>query len=423
VNPGTPEPPRPDTPFENAQRDVRGLRVLAFCDYFGTDSCGGAERVATEVYRRLAAWGAEVTVIAATPPGRASAPELPGVQHIAVPGVDLSRRLGAQVVISRKLLGETFRAGSRVRPHVLHTHSLHFQGSLAAAVWQRARGVPLVTTAHIGGLDDLAPAVRTATALYERTAGRFVLRRSQRAVAVSASVAGHLERLGMPLERITVVQNGVDHDRFHPGVPPSSTAPPLVLFVGRLIANKGPDVLVEALTILSDKGVAFRAELIGDGPMKSDLQSIVRHRRLGPRVSFAGALEDVAERFRQAAVLVRPSFSEGMPLVLLEAMATSVCVIASDIPGNSDLVAHGTNGMLFEAGNAHRLAERLREVLEDGALRQRLASAGLRDSLAHSWDVCASAYGAILAGTAVNRGQPPALLPMRAKVGSVKVMP
>src|ERR1700737_193779 len=99
---------------------------------------------------------------------------------------------------------------------------------------------------------------------------------------------------------------------------------------------------------------------------------------------------------READIIVRPSFTEGMPLSLIEAMATGVCVVASNIGGNSDLVRSGANGMLVPAGDSLELAGVLRSLIEDPGLRDRLANAGYETARSYSWDKCATETNRIL---------------------------
>lgn len=387
-----------------AQPTVRaeGLRVLAFCDYFSATSCGGAERVTLEVYRRLASLGVDVTVVAGVPSlRRESTEQLHGIRVISIPSVDLSGVLGAEVAVSRGLLHRAFAIADAFRPHVLHANALHFQGSLGAAVLQRRRGLPLVTTAHIGALSFLPPTVRLPTAGYEATIGRFILRRSARAIAVSPSVANHLSTLGMAAQCIDVVPNGVDHARFFPTLRPVSGTP-LVAFVGRLIANKGPQVLLDALTELRDGGLAFRAVFVGDGPLRGSLEQAVRKREMERSVSFTGQVRNVEEHLRQADIVVRPSFTEGMPLAVLEAMASGVCVIASDVPGNADLLVDRENGLLFPPGDVERLAAELRWAVQNPASRRKLGMAAHEHSLDHSWDITSARTLRVLEGVATS---------------------
>jgi glycosyltransferase involved in cell wall biosynthesis len=289
---------------------------------------------------------------------------------------------------------------------VLHANGLHFQTTIAAAVCRRLRGIPLVTTAHIGSPDRLPGRMRTATLAYERTVGRYVLARSTRVIAVAASVADHLLSLGVPADRIEVIANGVDLARFAPSNRTRSDqhgaapGPPLLVFVGRLIENKGPGLFLDALVHLRREGIAFRAAFVGDGPQRLDLASRVAGAGLSAQVTFAGHSTDVAGWLARATALVRPSLTEGMPLTVLEAMASGVLVIASDIPGNTGLVHHLRNGLVFPSGDARALAGMLRFAVENPEAASAFAEAGHHSVRSFSWDACAEATLGVLAQVA-----------------------
>ena len=375
---------------------LRGVRILAFCDYFSASSCGGSERVALEVYRRLAEWGAEVAVVTAG--AAAGVTDVAGLRVFPVPTLDLARYVGAQVAVAPGARRVALQAAAEVRPHVLHANHLMFQTSLAAALVQPRVGVPLVSTAHLGSLASLPAAVRLPATVHEQAVGRFILRRSRRVIAVSASVAAHVASLGVDPSLIDVVPNGVDHGRFHPPPAERGEGPPTIAFVGRLIANKGPALLVEALATLAATGLDFTAQVVGDGPLRARLERDVSRLGLGGPVSFTGEVADVAERLRDADILVRPSLTEGLPLAVLEAMASGACVLASDIPGNAELVVAGESGLLFRPGDARHLATQLATLVLDPALRRRLAAEGCRRAGAYSWDATAEATAKVLTG-------------------------
>jgi glycosyltransferase involved in cell wall biosynthesis len=376
------------------------MRILAFCDYLSSGSSGGSERAALETYKRMARDGANIAVVAIAGSNQPGMTERDGFRVYEIPAINLSQVARVQTVIAPALLRQVPAIVRDFAPDVLHAHNIYFQTALAAALVQLRMGLPLVTTAHIGTLSFLRQPIRALASSYERTVGRFILARSTRVIAVSQSVREHLVDLGTAPNKITVVRNGVDTSRFRPNTEPhqfSGESGPLIIFVGRLIGNKGPQVLLEALSQLRRENLQFRGVFIGDGPLRATLERRVRTAGLEGSVRFLGQLEDVAPHVRGADLIVRPSFTEGMPLTVLEAMASGICVIASDIPGNRDLISDGQNGCLVPAGLAAELARAIRRLLIDHEMRARLAHAGLETARAYSWEGTAAGTAAVLA--------------------------
>jgi 1,4-alpha-glucan branching enzyme len=374
-----------------------GLRILAFCDYFSEHSSGGSERAALEIYRRLAHDGATIRVITPLPRSMPAVASNGRLEVRAVPTLDLSQFLGIQAALPPSLFAGLRQTAAEFRPSVIHANTLFFGSTLAAARLQQVTGVPLVTTVQIAGLDLLPWPARLPGMAYERTVGRFVLSRSTWLIAVSPAVRAHLVELGAPDARISVIPNGVDLERFYPAVNVKQ-GPRVVMFVGRLISNKGPDTFLRALLQLRSEGSSFKAVFVGDGPMRAQLEE--QAKSLGPSVEFAGQIPDVAPLLRQADILVRPSLTEGLPLGILEAMASGVSVIASDIAGNRDLIRHGDNGLLVPPNDSSALAQAIRALLEDTSRRKKLAGSAMQTVGQYGWDSIASRTGAMLASVA-----------------------
>lgn len=366
-----------------------GLRILAFCDYFAPEMGGGAERVAYEVYRRLASEGAEITVVTTATSGGEWPDRQPKLQVVRVPTLDLRKVLRIQSSMTWGATSFAVRLAERIHPHLLHANSLEFQTSLAAARLARTSGLPLVLTAHIGGFADLPKPWRSVGGLYEGTVGRYLLSRSRLVIAVSDAVADHLRRWPQLEKRVRVVPNGVDHQVFHPLNGSGLDSEVRLLFLGRLIKNKGPHLLIEAFRLLRREGRPVRLACVGDGPMRLTLQrSVDQDPLLRDHVTFTGYTNDVATHLRETDVLVRPSLTEGMSLAVLEAMASGVCVVASAVAGNRSLIRDGETGFLFRPGDARSLTDVLRRAVGDSEERLRIAAAGHRLSRDYSWDRC-----------------------------------
>jgi len=161
-----------------------------------------------------------------------------------------------------------------------------------------------------------------------------------------------------------------------------------LLFVGRLAGIKGVPLLLESLARLVATRPRLHLTLIGDGPDRQALEAQTERLGLGAHVEFAGyrSQQEVRERMAETDVLVLPSFAEGVPVTLMEALAAGVGVVASGVAGVSELVLEGVSGFLVPPGDVETLTERIGELLDDPALRTRHGAAG-RAHVVREFDV------------------------------------
>jgi glycosyltransferase involved in cell wall biosynthesis len=184
-----------------------------------------------------------------------------------------------------------------------------------------------------------------------------------------------MARYGLLHKRL--IEQGTDLERFLPGSEgrraEQSDRLPRVIFVGRVVYDKGVQLLVEALAQCRDAGTAFELLICGDGDFMPEIAAAVAARDLGPLVRLAGTLQSDAlvAALQAADVAVVPSLcDEGFGLAAIEAMACGLPVIASDRGALGSIVAELGSDMVFEPGNAAQLAERLLPLLADPALRR-----------------------------------------------------
>jgi glycosyltransferase involved in cell wall biosynthesis len=174
----------------------------------------------------------------------------------------------------------------------------------------------------------------------------------------------HVVRCGLPLAEL-------------PEHAPSGPAKRLIA-VGRLSPEKGQAGLLEAFAAASRDHRDLELVLVGDGPEADRLRAVAGRLGISERVRFAGRLSepDTLSEIAKADILVLPSFMEGLPIVLMEAMAMGTAVIASRVAGIPELVRDGESGLLFTPSNWDELAESIRRLVDDDALRGRLVSGG-----------------------------------------------
>lgn len=224
---------------------------------------------------------------------------------------------------------------------------------------------------------------------------RWLLRRADARVVNSQGLREKAERL-YPGLVFDVVPNGIDLEEFTPVEAPRE-GPPVVLFVSRLIARKGLQYLLPALARLRDEGVAFRLLVAGDGPLRPELEQQVRELGLAAQVEFLGLVEreHLPAVYARGDVFVLPSVSEGMPNVVLEAIACGLPVVGTDVPGLAELVQEGVNGYIVPPGVVEALVEPLRRLLTDTALRQAQSVASRAHAQRCGWAAMAAQYLAL----------------------------
>ena len=246
---------------------------------------------------------------------------------------------------------------------------------------------PLVTFFH--GY-DLTQAPRTAG----RGMYRTLFERAERLLAISEHGAAILRRLGAPPEGTLVHHMGVDVARFAPRAGDSSDPRLLrVLSIGRLVPKKGFADGIDAFARVLRKGVIARYDIIGDGPERHALERKIAAAGLQSAVCLRGAAGEDAVRdaLRQADVLLVPSVTapdgdhEGIPVVIMEALASGIPVVATSHGGIPEIVRDGTSGILAPEHDVDALAAGLERLAADHALRERMGSAG-REIVATDFD-------------------------------------
>lgn len=190
-------------------------------------------------------------------------------------------------------------------------------------------------------------------------------------------------------ERVEVVHGGIEAADYEPAAPGASGGSPLrVLSVGRLEARKGHAILLEAIAELTAREANVRLTLVGDGPERPHLERLARELGLTGAVRFVGALghDKVTRVYQEADAFCMPSFAEGVPTVLMEAMASGLPVVATRIAGTPELITEDETGLLVTPGRADELASALARLAEDPELRLRLAAAGRRQ-VSEEWSI------------------------------------
>jgi glycosyltransferase involved in cell wall biosynthesis len=338
---------------------------------------GGAETHLHEVFGRLVGRGHQVTLLVSGWRGAAA--------RAVVDGMDVHRtgrrftfNIAAPGYYRRRLVDRDFDVMVEDLNKV----------PLLAPFWARHR-VALLVHHLFGGtaFQEAALPVAAATWLLERPLGR-VYRRVP-TMAVSRSTAQDLGRRGFPEEEIAIVPNGVDLARFGPASTVDRFDAPTILYLGRLKRYKRVDLPIRALASLRNDGVAARLIIAGTGDHARSLRSLCDDLGLDREaVEFRGFVseEEKVELFRRAWLHVLTSPKEGWGITNLEAAACGTPTVASDSPGLRDSVLDGETGFLVPHGDVTALAERIRRVLQDPALRDELGRRARHFATRFTWD-------------------------------------
>jgi glycosyltransferase involved in cell wall biosynthesis len=250
------------------------------------------------------------------------------------------------------------------------------------------RRIPYVAHLHL----DIGPSGRAGFMLHVYKP--LILGRVLRSAAVVVVFTDEqrsdvASRYGINPARIRVIPNGVD-ENFRYSEPRLPHPRPRLLFVGRLTVQKNLPLLFHALDGISD---GFETTLVGEGELQDELKATVNDLHLR-NVRFYGRADgaELRELYRNADVFVLPSEREGMPLVLLEALAMGLPVVATDIPGNREIIFHGQNGALTPLGNPSALRQALLNITGDPDTYRRMSEVSRRLAEKYSWETAITEF-------------------------------
>jgi len=241
--------------------------------------------------------------------------------------------------------------------------------------------VPLVLTFH--GLQHEAfvnPFYRIGMAAYYRSYFRFITHEAEVVITLSKLSKEKAIRLGANPNKVLVLPNGVNLRHFYPSVEPhpiiNKKEKIRVVYVGRVSASKGVFVLLQAAIKLTEKyGDQISFLFAGDGPDRAALQDAVEREKL-TNVTLLGHVHNVRELLVNSDIFVLPSFYEGLPVSLMEAMACAVPVVTSRVGDVLDLVKHAYNGVLVPPRDVDSLILAIEELVENSDFRKNLAKNG-----------------------------------------------
>lgn len=331
-------------------------------------SLGGVEIYTRNLARALVEDGHSVSVITSL-----SHPELPARERIE--GVSVHRLPFFQVLSSRNIESiAALRAQVAAAKNEANADIVQVNFTDASPFFHLRTRRPKERSILVfhSPLDSVSDGMALANQL---------VRESHACIAISEFMQAHLsKKLIAAAGKLELIRNGADAELFGARAPEPSTEP-VFLFAGRLVDDKGADIILRALHLLKQEGRMVRLKLVGAGPQQSALEEMAREFGLIGQVEFAGRLSqtDLARSIRQAVAVIMPSrFQEPAPLVAVEVSMAGVPIIGARIGGIPDVVEDGKTGLLFEPEDAADLAQKIKSVMDTPDLAERMGNAARR---------------------------------------------
>ncbi len=372
-----------DSQQNDSQQEPRldGLRILfaVDCKFPGQ---GGAEAQALKLAISMRDRGAFVEFV--TPRILASQPLEEDFHGFTIKRVDYPhiRWIGSLVLMA--YFARYLRANAD-RFDAVHVHITHLMAATAGFV-RSTTGMPVTT--KISGFYEFEGGVLDQRKKYKPL--NYLLRQGLRKVdfvqTISEQTREKLLEAEFRDEQIRFIPNGIDV-----GVAPVARQADdthILGYCGRLREVKGVHVLFDAVAEILKRrpNEKIKVVIAGSGTSQDDLLAQVERLNIGKHVEWLGLIEDTQSFFRAIDIYVQPSFAEGLPNSVMEAMVEQKPVVASDIGGNNDLVTHGVTGLSFPAGDAAKLADQLLHMIDNHDVKNSLASAG-RQVIEERYDI------------------------------------
>jgi len=262
-----------------------------------------------------------------------------------------------------------------LKPDIVHTHL--FAGDFWGAMAARQAGVKIIiSTKH-----DTLKESRLRDYLAKQSRKKMT-----KVVAISDAIRDYLIKdQKLPLDKIEVIHNGIDVGKFYnPDKRILQNRTFVIGSVGRLSKEKGHKHLIRACRFLKTKN--WKLILVGDGPMKKELQELSRSLGIDDKVEFTGGVSDVRPYLEQIDAFVLPSISEGLSLAVLEAAAAGNFIIATNVGGVPEIIKDRETGLLIKPKSIEQLVDRLNWVLENVETSQKMALK-LQDNVVRNFDI------------------------------------
>ena len=351
--------------------------------------CGGMEVAAANLVAGMLQRGHEVSVFTTSLNHRDS---LEKRHNLTIHRYGRNFRIG-QTNLSFRLLYKPLKE----EVDIVHAHAGVPPAPIAALRYAKKREKPLVVTYHGDAQENWGDVLRrTSVFVYNKFLLHQVLSSAKVIISPSRRFIDDSAFLKKYKHKTIVIPNGLILEDFEVpyskeecrqrlGLPNEAN---LILYVGALSPDKGPDILLEAMLQVVKQLPGARLIILGEGPLRRKLERRTQEFGLNGKVEFKGFIADPFKKalfYKSSDIFVLPSAQEIFGLVLLEAMACSVPVVASQVGGIPDLIEDGENGLLVPPRNSNELAKAIVRLLQDTELRARIVGEGQKRVRSFSW--------------------------------------
>lgn len=354
------------------------MRILVFSPYY-PPHVGGLEAHAKELNDELCQKGFTVEVFTPQLPQSSDAEERAGL-------VAITRFPAFEIIPNYPLpklwlpaFWQMLAAFRKTKPDIIISHTRFFITSLMALVAAKVKKVPWVHIEHGSDFVHLNSVFFRKIALFfDHTLGVMVLKSASKIVAVSHASASFIKKISG--QDSLVIYRGFNSDylkAFTQKAKPQTEGKNVVriAYIGRLIDGKGVFDLLRAIERLKHQGV--HCFIVGDGPLRGAIESFIQENSLEQLVTLTGYLpsHEAMEVVVTSDIVVNPSYTEGLPTVVIEAGLLGKAIVASDVGGTGEIVTNGVNGFLFKPADVESLVSKLEMLIGDPELRNRMGIA------------------------------------------------
>lgn len=349
------------------------MKIAQLSPYF-YPHLGGVESHVLELSKHLIKRGHEVFVVTT---------QLEGTKaEDTVEGVPVKRAKPLSILFSTPIVPGVNKILSKENFDILHSHTPPPLMSLSGVRAAQKKDVPSVLTYHCD-LEIPYTFGPILTTLYQQTLGAYTVRKTDKLITTTTTYGATSKAVWY--KDAEIIPNAVDAERFHPSNEGKEVRKELgikdkkmVMYVGRIVYHKGLEYFVRSAKYLEEEDIQY--VLVGTGDFKPELEKIIKKEGLEDKVMFAGRVsnEKLPNYYAAADIFVLPSVSrlEAFGIVALEAMASSVPVVISNIPGVREVIVEGENGLLAEPMNAKDLAGKIRTLLHNPKMAKNMGEKG-----------------------------------------------